>query len=257
MPYQIAFGVGQYYHIYNRGIRKSDIFLSDINHERWLKLLYWCLTYDFSYSKYLNRLEQIGDDKKKREQYIYELDLTKRFKKPPVDILAHVEMRNHFHLILKQTGKDGVSRFMHKLETSYSKYFNLLNSYNGSLFQGLFGAVNIISDPQLLQVFRYVHINPLASRLVSRNSLLTYKWSSLPVYMGKYEGTFLKKDFYLGMFEKSKEKLWDFTIAEVDDIEKGSVQGLTHDDDFNWYVQEKVEKEERKQYMIEKALEED
>jgi REP element-mobilizing transposase RayT len=257
MPYQIAFGVGQYYHIYNRGIRKSDIFLSDKNHERWLSLLHWCKTYDHSYSKYLNRLEQIGDDKKKKDKYIYELDLTKRFKKPPVDILAHVEMRNHFHLILKQTDKDGVSRFMHKIETSYSKYFNLLNSFNGPLYQGLFGAVNIVSDPQLLQVFRYVHINPLAARLASRSSLISYKWSSLPAYMEKDTESFLSKDFYLGMFGNSKKKLREFTVAEVDDIEKGSIQGLTHDDDFSWYVQEKIEKEERKRYMVEKALEED
>lgn len=252
MPKRLSLGTDKIYHIFNRGVRKSDLFLSNAHYRRWEELLYWCLHYDYSYSIYLQRVRQIKKEGNNTKLITENLEKTRSYKKPPVEILANVEMSNHFHLVLRQRVDHGISRFMHKLQTSYSKYLNLLHNFKGPVFEGQFKAVLVKSDEQLLQLFRYVHTNPLAGGVVTKAKLSSYPWSSLPSYLEGKKSPFLTKNYLLDYFNNNLGKLWDFTIAEFDNKQTGVIQGLTHDDDFGWYKGINAKKEEKYRELLAK-----
>lgn len=89
-------------------------------------------------------------------------------------------MPNHYHFLLKQTQENGVSEFMHKLDTSYTMFFNLNNNRSGRLFESTFKAKMIVSDELLLHVSRYVHLNPVVKGLVKHPN--EWRWSSYKEY---------------------------------------------------------------------------
>jgi REP element-mobilizing transposase RayT len=76
-----------------------------------------------------------------------------------VSIVAYCLLPNHFHLLLKQNVDNGISQFMQRLGTSYTKFFNQEENRNGSLFQGKFKATHISGDFALPTVSAYVNIN--------------------------------------------------------------------------------------------------
>lgn len=98
------------------------------------------------------------------------------------DILAYCLIPNHFHLLVRQIGNNGISYFMTPLSISYSKYYNMRHKRSGHLFGSTFKAVFIESDDQLIHISRYIHLNPYISSLVSLERLDQYPWSSLPQY---------------------------------------------------------------------------
>ncbi|PIP61363.1 hypothetical protein COW99_04440 [Candidatus Roizmanbacteria bacterium CG22_combo_CG10-13_8_21_14_all_38_20] len=211
MARNIKFMTGNFYHVYNRGVRKSDIFLKNQDYKRWEKLLYWCNNYDYSYSRYLSRLFQIKRKGGSVEQ-LNELVRMHKLDTPLVDIHAFVEMSNHFHLLLRQISDDGIAKFMQKLATAYAMYFNLTVGFKGAVFEGSYCAVEVLSDAQLMQLFRYIHLNPQAAGLVDIENLLSYQWSSLSSYCSGSDDKALTKDFFLGLF-KSKDDLLEFIVS--------------------------------------------
>lgn len=66
--------------------------------------------------------------------------------------------------IVRQKKDDAISSFMHNLNTSYTKFFNLNNKRVGRLFEYTFKATEISSDEQLIHVSRYIHLNPLVAK---------------------------------------------------------------------------------------------
>ncbi len=146
---QPIFSAQSFYHIYNRGHNKESIFL----HYK-------------DYSRYLKRLEEF---------------LTKH----NITLLAYCLMPNHIHLLLRQNGDESPVKFVHRLHTAYSMYFNKKYERVGSVFQGRFKAKLVDSEEYLLHVSRYIHLNPLEivrAQGPALNSLLAYPWSSLKEY---------------------------------------------------------------------------
>ena len=90
-------------------------------------------------------------------------------------------MPNHFHLLIKQSGDDGIQEFIRKVQNSYTKYFNIRYQRVGPLLQGPFKAVLVESDDQLLHLSRYIHLNPYVSELV--DNLELYPYSSYRSYI--------------------------------------------------------------------------
>ncbi len=84
---------------------------------------------------------------------------------------------------MRQEENNGVSRFAANTTNSYTKYFNLRRKRVGPLFQGIFKAVLVETDEQLLHLTRYIHLNPISSFLVPLKDLETYPWSSFPEYL--------------------------------------------------------------------------
>lgn len=151
---------GGYFHVYNRGNRKQDIFLEDVD-----------------YIGYLARLREYKDKRK-------------------ISIICYCLMPNHFHLLLRQDSEIPIFSFLQSLHTSYSMYFN--NKYDkvGHLFQGAFKQKEIDKDEYLLHLSSYIHLNPLSAGLVSK--LEDYQWSSYPDYIGAREGTLCDKEVIMG-----------------------------------------------------------
>jgi putative transposase len=150
---------GNFYHVYNRGVEKRNIFKNDNDRWRFLQGLF--LFNDEKATS--NLLWQMERERGKvtfgvlKEFFIKE----NKSREPLVRIVAYCLMPNHFHLLLEEVKENGISRFMHKLGTGYTKYFN--NKYNrvGSLFQGTFKASFIESDLYLQYLLVYINvINP-------------------------------------------------------------------------------------------------
>jgi REP element-mobilizing transposase RayT len=112
---------GEYYHIYNRGVDKRDVFINKKDVERFVE----------SICKF-NQSEVIGSIANSRKTQI---GLKALSGEPLVSIVAYCLNPNHFHFVLKQLVDGGISKFMQKLQGGYTYYFNVKNSRSGSLFQ--------------------------------------------------------------------------------------------------------------------------
>lgn len=99
--------------------------------------------------------------------------------------LAWALMSNHFHLLLRPQSTT-LSLFMRRLLTGYAVVFNLRHHRSGHLFQNRYKSIVCEEDSYLLELVRYIHLNPLRVGLVeSLDALDSYKWSGHAVIMGK------------------------------------------------------------------------
>jgi len=121
-----------YYHIYNRGAHKEKIFFSEDHYLRCLNLLY----------KYADKYA--------------------------ASIIAYCFMPNHYHLILQQKEHGSISKCLQTTFNAYSQTVNLMVGHSGTLFQGKAKSKLIDSDEYVLQVIRYIHLNPGNAGLVQK-----------------------------------------------------------------------------------------
>jgi hypothetical protein len=111
-------------------------------------------------------------------------------------------MPNHYHLLLHQLANEGITEFMHKLDTSYTKYINLNRHRTGRFFENTFKARHIDNTDMFLHVARYIHLNPVITQLVP--SLDLWPWSSYLETIGKREKTFCSIMQILACFPKEQ-----------------------------------------------------
>lgn len=204
---RIVLATGEYYHVYNRGIARQPVFFAKRNYERFLLALayYRAKKPPIKLSRYL----QITQEKKLTLFH----DLTQKGNQL-VEIICYTLMPNHFHLLVQQLEDRGISTFMSKTVNSYTRYVNTKHKRVGDLFQGVFKAVHVETDEQLVHVSRYIHLNPVISYLIKSEQLETYPWSSFQEYLGK-NSSFLNKQSVLHHFS-SKEAYRRFVFDQVD-----------------------------------------
>lgn len=147
---KVPFIVGEYYHIYNRGTDKRALFLDNYDYNRFLALLYIC-----NNSDYLNMRNIFNKGKAFVE--IFSIKRSNIL----VDIGVYTLMPNHFHILILEKTESGISKFLQKLSTAYSMYFNNRYERRGSLLEGKFKAKHIDNDPYLNWIFSYIHTNPV------------------------------------------------------------------------------------------------
>jgi len=186
------FSTGEFYHLYNRGTEKRDIFLDDSDYLRFQTLLYLSNNTE---AVHLSNLFS-RQNHPHREQLMRVVDKIKR-EGTLVDIGAYCLMPNHFHILVHEKIDNGVSTFMKKLATGYSMYFNKKNERSGALFEGRFKAVHASRDEYLKYLFSYIHLNPvklidlkwkekgIADILKAKEYLKQYSYSSYNDYQGK------------------------------------------------------------------------
>jgi REP element-mobilizing transposase RayT len=117
---------------------------------------------------------------------------------------AYCLMPNHGHLLLEQTGYSKLSRYMQGLQTAYTKHFNKRHKKIGHVFQGRYKALLVERDSYLLELVRYIHLNPTRAKLEEK--IGEYPWTSHAQYMGKEKRPLVgvaKKEI-LAMFGKGK-----------------------------------------------------
>ncbi len=137
---------GEFYHIYNRGTEKRQVFTKIYDYERFLSLLYIANS-------------SIRVDLKKQGSTLSEILALERGKSL-VNICAYCLMPNHFHLIINEKEDGGASKFMQKLITGYTMYFNKTYERSGALFQGRFKVEHADNDNYLSYLIAYIHLNP-------------------------------------------------------------------------------------------------
>lgn len=149
MERKFNFSVGEFYHIYNRGTDKREIFKDVGDYQRFIKLLYLLNNKDsVEFSSVTNKLT-------KKE--VFEIKRGPRL----VSLGAYCLMPNHFHLLVKEEEENGISIFMLKLLTGYSMYFNKKYKRTGRLFEGTFKATHLDGDDYLKYLYSYIHLNPV------------------------------------------------------------------------------------------------
>lgn len=224
MPYRITpFANGYYYHVFNRGVNKLQIFDDEHDYKQAL------LSMDYyHFVKPIPKLSQFKRLKATHQSNIITSQLNTD--KTLVDILCFVLMPNHFHLLLKQNVDNGISRFISQFTNSYTRYYNTLHNRSGHLFQGQFKAVEIESEAQLIHVSRYIHLNPLVSGLVTKNTLQRFKWSSYDDYLN-LKSNYIQTHDILSIF-KSIESYEKFVLNHADYAQElESIKHLTIDID--------------------------
>ena len=108
-------------------------------------------------------------------------------------------MTNHFHLAL-QVGDFALARIMQNLEFRYVQRFNKRHKRVGYLFQDRYRAILIDEDSYLLDLVRYVHLNPVRARVVEDPK--EYQWSSHRAYLGDEFLPWLTTERVLGVFDR-------------------------------------------------------
>lgn len=229
-----SFTEGEFYHIYSRGNSKQRIFLDDRDRDRFVKLLYLCnskIGIDFR------------EDIVRKKIDVWDFDRGELI----VSIGAWVLMTNHFHLYItprkqgfrnfRKLGKEEINLityYMHKLLTSYSKYFNTKYKRTGSLFESKFKSTHIENDPQAKYLFSYIHLNPV--KLIdskwkengikdwkkAKEFLENYSWSSYLDYkkVVRFQNKILNREAFPEYFQDVKDfnaeiKEW-LTLSEKD-----------------------------------------
>jgi len=193
---------GEIYHIYNRGVEKRDTFMDDGDRLRFLYNL-------FEFNDSSPPVHHSSNNHSFKS--FTEVELRRISEREPlVEILAFCLMPNHYHLLVRQKVEGGIVRFMQKLGTGYTNYFNTKYERVGGLFQGKFKSVLVERDEHFLYIPYYIHCNaldlkyPKWKRLGIKNPkealefLENYRWSSFKDYIGKENFPLvLQKDFLL------------------------------------------------------------
>lgn len=186
---------GYYYHIYNRGIDKRRIFLCDRDYQRFLKTIKIC------------------NDKFTLRSFSLQENLPLKNKNHNVSVINYCLMPNHYHFTLKQLSRDGISQFLQRMGTSYTKYFNTKYKRSGRLFEYSYKAISIESDDQLLHLSRYIHLNPVLGGLVKNPN--QYSWSSYNSYFEENKNEQCDKIPILSFFS-SADSYKKFVLDHID-----------------------------------------
>lgn len=183
-----------YYHIYNRGVEKRNIFLDRQDYLTFLNILKTALSKSPEQGLTLQR-------GRKRQNFFEKINL-----------LSYCLMPNHFHLLIRQLKPTSISDFMRSVCTAYGMYFNKKYKRVGPLFQGVFKAVDIRDEDYLLWVSRYIHRNP--------SDFHTYLYSSYADYLGQRNTIWLNTNLILDCFSSSPlRKINNYQKFVEDDLE--------------------------------------
>jgi len=119
-------------------------------------------------------------------------------------ILAWVLMDNHVHLLMFSGGQ-GISKFMRRLLTGYAIWYNRKYHRIGHLFQNRYKSIVCEEDSYLLELVRYLHLNPLrASVVTNMKALDRYPWSGHGVLIGRIKNTWQEREYVLNQFSEKR-----------------------------------------------------
>lgn len=212
-----------YYHIYNRGVEKRDVFLDRDDYLAFLADLKFYLSPVIDFKGTSLKVER--DDK---TYHYYPSQLPKNHCEK-IQLTSYCLMPNHFHLCIKQADRDSMNHFMRSLATKYAMYFNKRYERVGPLFQGIYKAVLVTNESQFIELSKYIHRNPL--KILPKNSPLSdYPYSSYRNYLGAIHQPWVhpeditysyssknQHNSYQTFVEESESELIDTQMALEDD----------------------------------------
>jgi len=204
-----------YYHLYNRGVEKRLIFQDKQDYSVFLSYLKeYLLPKDEK--TLLNRLSGIDTTWAEKDKILKALRLNNY--SDEILLLGFCLMPNHFHLLIKQLMIDSIDRFISSIGTRYTMYFNRKYKRVGSLYQGVYKAVLVSTDEQLLQLSRYIHrqaLNLQGETLQAQE----VQPSSYGEYLGKRNSEWVKTSEILNFFPKNHPLTsYESFVKETDDL---------------------------------------
>ncbi len=161
------FQQGHFYHLYNRGTNKANIFFEERNYRFLLKRV----------KKYSTKFM--------------------------ISVIAYCLMPNHYHFLVRQDGEEIAGKLMQSVFNSYTKAVN--NNYNrsGTLFEGPYRAIHVDDRSYLIHLCRYIHRNPLEAKLVK--NIKDWPYSNYHEWINLRNGLLYDPDFVKGYFKSSEE----------------------------------------------------
>lgn len=195
MPSPTAIQPGVFYHIYNRGTNRENIFIE-------------------------------------RRNYAYFMKQYARFIEPVAETYAYCLLKNHFHLLVRMRELDqdpkGLSRPLGSVAfqnffTSYSKAINKAYGRTGSLLQHPFGRIEVNSDSYFINLVRYIHLNPQKHGLVQ--DFREWEHSSYHAHLSR-QTTRLQRDAVLSWFNGAG----GFAALHGQTLDETTIAALTPDD---------------------------
>jgi putative transposase len=181
----------EYYHIFNRGVDKREIF-SDQND----------LSRFFQSMCEFNTIEPIGSIFENSFRNVA-LGGSAANSEKLVNFVCYCLNPNHYHFVLEQVAENGTQKFMHRLGGGYTWYFNNKNKRSGSLFQGKYKSIHINTNEYLLHVSAYVNLNDRVHPLGGSAAKLAM--SSWKEYLQNSKEGFCNKDIVLKQFNTIEE----------------------------------------------------
>jgi putative transposase len=165
-----------------------------------------------------NERKNIFSDNRDRSAFLDKLKISVGIYQ--IRVHGYVLMSNHFHLIV-ETPKGNLSEFMRHFNISYTAAYNRRHKRVGHLYQGRYKAILIDQAHYLLELSRYVHLNPVRIRPHHRKEvrkqiryLQTYPWSSLNGYLDpQRKQSWITYDAVLGQIGGSRKRYEEF-VAE-------------------------------------------
>jgi len=164
-----------YYHIYNRGCNRENIFRSDENY------LFLIL---------------------KLKEYSVELN---------VSVIAYCLMPNHYHFLVKQNGNIKAGLLPQNIFNGYTKAFNKLFGRSGTLFEGPYKSIHVDKTEYVVHLCRYIHRNPFDAKIVT--NIEDWKFSNYLECVGKRKGVIFEQEFiknHFGSFEGYEKFVLDY-----------------------------------------------
>ncbi len=161
------FAEGNYYHVYNRGAGRNLLFFGQDNYEYCLRLV-----------------------KRYHERY-------------GITVVAYCLMPNHYHFLLRLDAGQRLSQFINVLFNAYVQAANRQQNRSGTLFEGRFRHVRVDREEYLLQLCRYIHLNPVNARLVSCPD--DWLYSNYLECVGKRAGTLKDQNLIRAYFASPEE----------------------------------------------------
>ena len=158
---------GGLYHVTSRGDRREDIYDDDEDREKWLELL--------------------GATCKRFNWRCH----------------AYCLMDNHYHIVV-ETAEANLSKGMRQLNGVYTQYYNRRHDRVGHVFQGRFKGILVEQDAYLLELARYVVLNPIRAKMTK--TIRSWKWSSYKAMVGEVVApSWLDTDWILEQFGKQRK----------------------------------------------------
>jgi REP element-mobilizing transposase RayT len=158
----IEFLKGAYYHIYNRGAGRHNLFIEEDNYQYVLRRI---------------------------KKYIFKLSLT---------VIAYCLMPNHYHLLIRQDGDTSASELPKCVFGGYSRAVNKRYGWSGTLFEGRYKAKTVTSNTYLCQLCGYIHGNPVKDGLM--RNIEDWPYSNYLEWIGEREGSLIDRKFVTEMF---------------------------------------------------------
>ncbi|MEK7567170.1 MAG: transposase [Patescibacteria group bacterium] len=202
-----TFTAGEFYHIYIHAIEARYLFNDEDDYKRFLVAMFV-----FNGTLSPPRLDRFNDLNLVYDIRDGEVDIGDSI----VDLVSFCFMPTHAHLILKAKEDANISKFMHRLQVSYSKYYNQKYQRRGHVFERTFNSRHLDNNDYLLTTSCYLHLNPKSLSAWGGKEHL-YPWSSYQDFIAQNRwGNLIKRDIVLSQFSNAVD--YQHFIEEIKDF---------------------------------------